>query len=109
MNAALLRRLRFSHKIGLLSLVAGLSFLLVFLLADHSRKTTDRLLTEIETGYLPAFDLSRNLEDRFHLIQRTLQDAASAADPSRLPQADQMNDKVLELLDKTKANPVVSN
>src|SRR5438876_846108 len=104
----ILKGLRFSHKIALLSAVAALAFVLVFLLAELSRKTTDILLTQIETGYLPAFNLSRNLDEQFLLARRTLEDAAAAGDLSKLPQADLIRDHILQILQNGRTNPTIS-
>ena len=55
-------------------------------------------ISGIETRYLPLIELDRDLKTTFAQIPKTLEDAASAAEESRLADADALRDEFIRRL-----------
>jgi methyl-accepting chemotaxis protein len=87
--------LTFRGKILLLPSVAAVAFVILIVANVFlGRRNADRL-TGIEEGYLPALEASRDFEEQLTSIQRTLQDAAGAANQETLAAADELRDRFL--------------
>jgi methyl-accepting chemotaxis protein len=102
-----LKRLKLIHKMFLLPLLAGSAVLVIFVAVQASAARTARLVEQIDDGYIPKIDLSRDLVDILAQIQRGLQDAAATIDPQILNEADQMRDGFVARLEQERNNPIV--
>jgi signal transduction histidine kinase len=80
--------LRFRHRIGLLVALAAAALITVTAVALVLGRHGEKQLAGIETRYVPLLELDRDLKTLFSQIQRALEDAASAAEDSRLSDAD---------------------
>jgi len=103
----MLRDLKLAHKVGMMPLAVALAFAAIVVVTQLAGSATESLLTEVDRGYFPAFELRRDLEEIVTQIQRTLQDTAAAADRERLAAADALRDCFLAWLDEAKGNPVL--
>jgi methyl-accepting chemotaxis protein len=83
------------HKIVLMPSLAVVSLLLVFTVVQVTRATNERLNHLIETGYVPARAMSRDLVEHMTALQRGFQDAVASADASMLVENDQLKNRFL--------------
>jgi methyl-accepting chemotaxis protein len=90
-----LNRLKFTHKIILMPLLAAAAFLLILILTQIGRNAEEDVMTQIQTSYFPALELSRDLETILTEIQRDLQDAVAAAEMETLRHVDEERAKFL--------------
>jgi PAS domain S-box-containing protein len=81
-------RLRFAHKILLMPVLAGVSFLLMLLVSQAAGRSDARLLAEVRDRQVPALELGREVELTVEAIIRSLQDAVTASEPDDLAEAD---------------------
>jgi signal transduction histidine kinase len=82
--------LRFRHRIGLLVALAALGLVTVTTVTLGLGRRGEHQLSGIETRYVPLIELDRDLKTLFAQITRALSDAASAAEESRLADADRL-------------------
>ena len=99
-------RLRFSQKVGLMPIVAGVGFVLILLVSVALGRRSEHRLSLIEGGYAPSLDLSRNLEEQMSLLQRSMQDAVAAMDPELVTATEGIRVAFHRLLDSAGTNPV---
>ena len=71
------------------------------------RSHTEGLVEQIDGGYIPKLELSRDLVETLAQIQRGLQDAASAADPGILAETDNLSASFAARLDSERNNPTI--
>lgn len=96
----------FRQKILLLPGIAAVALLLVLVLTTSFGRTNESRLRSIRDGYYPSVQSSRTLQEHLALIQRSLQDAATARDPDRLTEADSLRGVVVGQIDQMRSNPV---
>lgn len=96
----------FRQKILLLPGIAAVALLLVLVLTTSLGRASERRLRSIHDGYYPSVQSSRNLQERLALIQRSLQDAATARDIDRLTEADSLRGVVVAEITRMRSNPV---
>ena len=82
--------LPFRSKLTALTGVAAVSLGLVLAIGLISGVVNDIVLRRIERGYYPAVVATRDLRASLLAVQRKLQDALNARDPSQLPEADSL-------------------
>ncbi len=100
--------LSFRFKLLLLPTVAAVGFLLTMLVTMVSGGRTAEKLRLAETGHGPSLEMSRNLEVTLSQIQRSLQDAVSAANAEFAQDVDPLKQEFLKTLAQGKENPVVN-
>ncbi|CAN5885345.1 hypothetical protein BH11MYX3_BH11MYX3_47400 [soil metagenome] len=83
-------RLRFRTRIGLLVAIAAFGLITVTSVTLVLGRRAEQQLFGIETRYVPLIELDRDLKALFAAITRALEDAASAAEESRLADADKL-------------------
>src|SRR6478736_6230229 len=100
-------KMKFEHKLLLGPALAVLAFCLVLgiTLAFGSRSITQ--MQQVQTGYYPSVEMSRDLEDDLNKIQRGLQDAVAAKNSEALNETDALKDQFLERLQKGRSNQVL--
>jgi two-component system cell cycle sensor histidine kinase/response regulator CckA len=96
----------FARKVLLMPALAGLSFVGVLAINEVTGRANARLIEAIETGYIPALELSRDVQATLLELQRALQDAVTASDVEGLQRADELSRQLLDSLDRRRANPV---
>jgi methyl-accepting chemotaxis protein len=101
----MLQNLSFRWKLLALPALAAIGFgsMVVATLLCGAR-TADQLL-QIEKGYAPSLELSRDLEESLVRIQRAMQDAVAAQDVGLLSEAEKERDNFLTRLRAGKENP----
>ncbi|MBN1779982.1 methyl-accepting chemotaxis protein [bacterium] len=92
------------YKINLAPFGAAVLFFIIFIMAWILGKRTENRLTRIETGYFPALEMSRDLEENLAVIQRSMLDASTSGDQDKLLKADAMRDALLERVRREKEN-----
>jgi signal transduction histidine kinase/CheY-like chemotaxis protein len=95
----MLSRLRFRDRIALLVVIAALGLVAVTAVTLVLGRRSELQLSGIETRYVPLLELDRDLEALFTQITRALEDAASAADETRLDDADRLIAELTARLD----------
>lgn len=78
--------------------LAGFAFLVILGGTFFVSNNNETILTEIQNGHFPAFDLTRDLVEILANIQRNLQDAAAAEDEFLVEETDQLRDSFLSRL-----------
>ena len=90
--------LKFRHRVGLLVVLATTALVTVTAVALVLGTRGEQQLAGIETRYVPLIELDRDLKAQFAEIPRALEDAAAAADDSRLRDADQVHAAMVQRL-----------
>jgi methyl-accepting chemotaxis protein len=103
----MLKRLKFTHKIVLMPVIAGVGVLAIYLAVQLSSSRTVRLIRTVEVGHVPALELSRDLLDLLAQLQRGLQDAVAAADMKLLDETDGLSGSFLAAVERAKGNVVL--
>lgn len=102
-----MRSLKVSQRLVLMPCLAGLAFLLVLLTTQRAAGRYAELNVQIERGYSPALDLSRDLEDILAQLQRGLHGAVAAADETLLDEMDSTRDSFARRLSQARGIPVL--
>src|SRR5436190_9627888 len=105
-GARLLNRLRFRTKLMLLPVMAAVGFVIVLVVSTFFAMRNQDLLVRVENGYYPAVETSQALNSDLTSIQRGLQDAVAAANPSELAEVDKLRDVFRERTRQALANPM---
>src|SRR5271169_5936900 len=102
-------KLKFQHKMLIGPALAGLAFCMVLAitLILGSRSVTQ--MQQVESGYYPSVEMSRDLEEDLSAIQRGLQDAVAAKNGEALAETDVLKDKFLQRLQQEQNNPVLDH
>jgi len=100
--------LKLWHKILILPSLAAVAFLVILILVRFGRVENEQLMTEIETGHVPAVETAVDLLALLEGIQRALQDSVAAADESLLTEADVLRDQMIERFQQGVENSVLS-
>ena len=103
----MLNRLGFSHRIYLMPALAAAAIIVIFIAVQLSGARTAALVEEIDNGFIPKLELSRDLVDTLAQIQRGLQDAAAAADARILEETDALHEAFMARLDGERDNPTI--
>ena len=72
------KRLKFQHKMLIGPALAGLAFCLVLAITLILGSRSVSQIRQVENGYYPSVEMSRDLEENLNAIQRGLQDAVAA-------------------------------
>jgi CheY-like chemotaxis protein len=83
----MLNNWKIQHKMLLMPGIAAAALLVILIVSNVFDERDTKLLSQIETEYYPALQLSRDLEEGLKEIQRRLQDAVAAADTDMLGDA----------------------
>jgi len=102
-------RLKFQHKMLIGPALAGLAFCLVLAITLIFGSHSVSQMQQVESGYYPSVEMSRDLEEDLNAIQRGLQDAVAAKNSEALTETDALKDKFLQRLQKEQNNPVLDH
>ena len=105
----IINRLKIIHKIILMPLLAAVAFFIIFIIAQINIADNEDISKHIESGYFPAFEMSRDLRETLANIQRGLQDAVAATDEEKLNDTDKLRDIFADRLKQEKSNISLSN
>jgi methyl-accepting chemotaxis protein len=99
-------KLSFRYKMLIAPTLAMIGFCVVLLvtLTLGSRSVTK--MQEVQNGYYPSVELSRDLEGDLSAIQRGLQDAVAAKNMDALSETDALRDEFIQRLNERKTNPL---
>ncbi len=98
----LLSKLTFAKKLILMPIIAGIAFIIIFATILIVNYYNNSIIRDIEMGYSPALELSRDLLEQLTSIQRKLQSAVASSDEEMLSEAATMKDEFLNTLSKSK-------
>jgi methyl-accepting chemotaxis protein len=101
------KNLKLWQKILILPSLATVAFLVILILVRFGRVENEQLMTEIESGHMPAVETAGELLSVLEDIQRALQDSVAAADESLLTEADVLRDRMLDRFEQGAENPVL--
>lgn len=101
-------RLKFRQKFLALPFLAAIGFLLILLATWRLGVRNEELLRQIETGYAPAVEMSRDLERQLVEIQREMEEAVAARDGHALDGVDRHQQSFLSRLEDQRKNPVIA-
>ncbi len=97
--------MRFSHKVLLMPVITGASFLGVLAINEVTGSANAKLIRAIEREYVPALELSHGVETALSDVQRFLQDGVAAAEPDDVAKADARSQQLRALLRSGRMNP----
>ncbi len=100
-------RLPFRSKLTALTGVAAVALGLVLGISLVAGIVNDTFLRRIERGYYPAVLATRDFQGALTAVQRKLQDALAAKDPSQLTEADSLRDAFAAVSTGQATNPVL--
>jgi methyl-accepting chemotaxis protein len=103
----MLKNWKIAYKILLMPALAAVALLVIVILTPLAVTKNEELMTEIETGYFPAAELTRDLVEKLAGIQRGLQDAAAAHDADFLSEPDALRDDFLAVVEQARENPTL--
>jgi methyl-accepting chemotaxis protein len=104
----MLKNLKFRYKIVVLPLLSAVAFLLILTVALALGRDNEARLTQIETGYYPSLELSRDLEDILTSIHRGIQFGGAAGDARSLVETDSLRDQFVAHLDQARSDSVIN-
>ncbi|MCA9732481.1 MAG: PAS domain S-box protein [Deferribacteres bacterium] len=95
----LLHNLKIRHRIIVMPIIAGLTFLSVLLIILVVNLQNAELTKKIQKNYYPLLELERDIEESLATIQRGMQDAVATADSAAIQEIEILCDSVLNRLD----------
>jgi len=96
--------MRLVFKMTLVPLLAAIAFLAVLAAGYATGKRNETQLAEIELGYFPAVELSRDLSEMLVELQRYLLDAVAAAEEQKLALAAETSVRFVARIEAERAN-----
>jgi signal transduction histidine kinase len=93
------RRLKFRHKVGLLLSLAAAALIAVTIVTLVLGARSEQQLDGIETQYVPLIELDGDLKRMAADLTRALEDAAGAAEDSKLDEADRLKAELLRRIE----------
>ena len=103
----MLKNWKIAYKVMLLPALATLAMLGIVIVTPQAVTQNETLMTEIESGYFPASEMSRDLTDHLAGIQRGLQDAVAARDVEFLDEPDALSREFQAILEAASSNPTL--
>ncbi len=93
------------HKILMMLVLEISALLLLFFVSQFFMQRNTTLLAHIETGFVPALEVGRDLEQMLTEIQRSMQDAVATTDQEALSSVDILHNEFLHLFEQGRTNP----
>jgi methyl-accepting chemotaxis protein len=103
------RNLKIKHKLLFSPVLFVVIVLVVFAIFQWSTNNSKRLLTNIQSGYVPYVEMANKLSYELLNLQREFQDAVAAADEDKLETTKQRHDLIVQMLDSAKNNIIGKN
>ena len=99
----------FVYKIIIMPAIAILTFIVIMIFGVSSGAKNENLLMQIEAGFFPAFELSRDLREALTEMQRKLQDAAASSDEDHANEADALKNYALKRIQESRGNATLTS
>jgi methyl-accepting chemotaxis protein len=103
----MLRKIGFVYKIWSMPVLAGVGTAIVFVAVQLGMGSNGRLIQQTESGYVPAMELARDLDEHLRTVQRGLQDAVASSDKVLLQEPDKARDLFLAGVAGGAQNPTI--
>jgi methyl-accepting chemotaxis protein len=100
--------MKFRTKVILLPVIASLELFIILAVFYISNAEISKMMGDIEEGYIPALEISRNLEDGPMRIQRILQNIVTSDDVIMLFEVDSVKQQFINLLDEAEKYKSIS-
>jgi methyl-accepting chemotaxis protein len=104
---AALRKLSFTQKVALLPTMAMVGFAVILGASTILGGRSLRQQSQVEKGFFPSVELSRDLETVLGAVQQALRDAVGTLDSTRLTEVDTLQTLFQTLVDGAQDNPVL--
>ena len=101
------KNLTFGYKVSLLPTLAALGFVMILVASVFLGQRSANLLSVIQFGYVPSFELSRDLQGDLADLRQTLQDAVVGRDAGLLGVADSVSTAFAGRVDVGRGNPLL--
>jgi len=89
--------------------LAVVALIVVFTVVQVTLSANADLDRRIESEYLPAVTMSRQLVELLAALQRGIQDAVASADPAILDETDVLRDSFLDIVAEAELNETVAS
>src|SRR5262249_33546474 len=93
----MLRDWPFRRKMLLFPALAGTAMAVVLLLGLLTGRRNEHLFEDIDRGWYPALEASRDQQQTLAAVQRGLQDAVAAKDTDKLSETDALRDEFVRV------------
>ena len=103
----MLKNMRFVYKIWAMPVIAGIGTAIVLIAVQIGMVANDRLIERTKSGFVPALELTRDLQEELRSVQRGLQDAVAAADTGMLKEPDKARDLFMARIADGAKNPTL--
>ena len=104
----MLKNLKIRTQMLILLFFAAATFSLIFLINIYFGSENTKLLKQLNEGYYPALEISREMNDILGRIQRDMEYSVSATDIDILKQTDNSRDEFLSQVEKASKNKIIS-
>ncbi len=98
-------KLSFRYKMLIVPSLAMIGFFVVLLVTLTLGNQSVSKMQQVQIGFYPSVEMSRDLQDDLGAIQRGLQDAVAAKNPGALAETDALRDKFMQRLNDGMNNP----
>jgi len=98
-------KMSFRYKMLIVPTLAMIGFCIVLLVTLTLGNQSVSKMQEVQIGFYPSVEMSRDLEDDLGAIQRGLQDAVAAKNAGALAETDGLRDKFIQRLSDGMNNP----
>ena len=99
--------LQFRYKILIIPCIAAIAFIISLVLTNAYTTKNEDIINKIVKGYVPAWELSRDLVNNLALVQQNLKDAVVSQDEEKFRLADLKKDEIYRKIEAQKDNPVL--
>jgi len=103
----MLNKQRLQFKILLMPAMATCAFFLILLATKFFSEGNENLLTGIETGYAPAWEMSHELEEILTFMQQSMLDAVSEENVEALNETDKYRNLFIDRLKEGQNNSIL--
>lgn len=101
--------MKFTHKIMLMPLIAGIASLVLILIVIGSGLKNKEMINQLKNEYLQALEISNDLEKKALQIRFTLQNAATVSDEDMVAEAGEIQAEFQAQLEKAKSIPSIDS
>lgn len=99
--------LKFKYKILVLPIIAAGVLLCILSITKEEHKRNEILLDKFKQGYIPALEMTRDVQATLERIQRDFQDAISTSDEELIEETDALRNTSLSRIQGEKSNIVI--
>jgi len=103
----MLKKLTLKQKMFFIPFLAALAFIIVFFITRSYSKKNEKLLSRVVMGYVPAWELNRDLIDTMHLLNQQMDETIKNRDEGGIFTLDTLRQQFLGQLESGKKNSVI--